>query len=480
VLSKVRLKSDTVVLGVVSYSTVVLELQCTSRNAEYFTVTTLSMSLRLSTGRRLVGPFRFKGFMSNDDEDVAAAAMSAAMQSEAFEAAKAKSEALRMTVPFPAGTDAGGTVPGKCNALGFLFCFDSHRMIESSLMRAEDFATLAVDALPPSSRVAGLPPPAEAPIWTENEYDVISGRGSSVNAHPGNAKFRARCFARKAEFTAANAVAKRRIATEVVTSMMEDYATRFLRRGKDPSQPYTQMTKQEAIVKTAQVIRDYRRPDRLAHRHMMIISGKRRRRMVTTPMTGVLVPPPPTAPVIDCPPGVNPNDVLCGRGAYANGHAGNQQLRQLAIERKPQFDSLAYKLKRGVANDIIQILTSKTPPGRFLKKFKLSQPVDEMITRKVVVPPTNEQDGWYEMSEEEAVLKTCQVMRDIDRPDRKERDEQRKLRKLKKEQEREAEKKRLPGFSSDSALSGVELVHDVLQTLLDYEQQGSKKTSKKK
>jgi outer membrane biosynthesis protein TonB len=123
-------------------------------------------------------------------------------------------------------------------------------------------------------------------IWEPNDPDVLSGRGASVNAHGGNKKFRALCFRRKPEFEAGNHAAKRRIATEIVTSTSNGGTARFLKRKSDKG-PWYQMSTEQAILKACQVMRDYKRPDRIAIREMMAQNGnarKRNRQTESTPM----------------------------------------------------------------------------------------------------------------------------------------------------------------------------------------------------
>jgi hypothetical protein len=89
-------------------------------------------------------------------------------------------------------------------------------------------------------------------IWEPAHPDVLSGRGASVNAHKGNKKFRALCFARKPEFEAGNHAAKRRIATEIVNATFDHGNARFLKKKNDKG-PWYEMTKEQAILKACQV-----------------------------------------------------------------------------------------------------------------------------------------------------------------------------------------------------------------------------------
>jgi hypothetical protein len=123
-------------------------------------------------------------------------------------------------------------------------------------------------------------------IFEPAEPDILSGRGASVNAHGGNKKFRALCFLRKPEFEAGNHAAKRRIATEIVAASKAGTDARFLKKKSDKG-PWFEMTNDQAILKACQVMRDYKRPDRVAIREMMAQNGsarKRQRSQESTPM----------------------------------------------------------------------------------------------------------------------------------------------------------------------------------------------------
>lgn len=106
--------------------------------------------------------------------------------------------------------------------------------------------------------------------------------------------------------------------------------------------------------------------------------------------------------------------MISGRGAFVNGHSGNARFRTLAMERKPQFDAGNYSEKRALATEIVGMIRSLEPPGRFLRKMSNSpRIVDENWDGSRTI------DGqWEELSDEKAIHKACQVMRDIARPDR--------------------------------------------------------------
>lgn len=200
-------------------------------------------------------------------------------------------------------------------------------MADEDTQGAEDAAHVTVAAVQDITVAADALQQAEAEesqegaIWEPADLDILCGRGAAVNSHQGNKQFRALCFARKPEFDASNPVAKRRISNEIVKATLAN-GSRFLKRGKQDKGPWFEMPYEKALHKAAQVMRDHRRPDRIAVRDD---PNKKARinRATATPMDEV--PPAPTeplAPIVDLPPGVEQNDVLCGRGAFINLHPG--------------------------------------------------------------------------------------------------------------------------------------------------------------
>lgn len=247
-------------------------------------------------------------------------------------------------------------------------------------------------------------------IWEPREHDVISGRGAMVNAHRGNRNFRALCFARKVLFEHANHAAKKRICAEIWSECVRKYGSRYLKK-EDSKGPWYAQPAIVAELKAAQVMRDYQRPDRLLQRGLV---GKKRHSVYATPLNHVPMDPMPVQPLIECPNGVHPHDVLSGRGASVNGHPGNQRLRVLSAERKNVFDKATFVNKRVLAEEIVGKIYKLNPPGRFLSN-------------------DNPDKSWMEMTKDRAVQKACQVMRDMDRADRRNREEHRRLRKVQRE-----------------------------------------------
>jgi len=267
-----------------------------------------------------------------------------------------------------------------------------------------------------SSSASALAPETEEDLIKPEENDVLNGRGAWVNAHKGNIKFRAVCFARKPEFEAGNHAAKRRIATEIV-EMTRAASGRFLKRRDGKGGPWYELSTEKAILKACQVMRDFQRPDRVALRQVSGSKGgrKRQRSVESTPGANAPLPEKPLDPIVENPFGVHSHDVLSGRGAYVNGHVGNQRFRKLAIERKAQFDAGNYSEKRTLAGEIVGVIRSLVPPGRFLKR--VANHGGATTKSKEEASPQG-LDGWEELSDDRAIHKACQVMRDLQRPDR--------------------------------------------------------------
>lgn len=104
----------------------------------------------------------------------------------------------------------------------------------------------------------------------------------------------------------------------------------------------------------------------------------------------------------------NEHDILCGRGVNIAQHAGNERFRALVQARHDADYCHSYTTseKRAVAEDIINHLRQLVPPGRFLKR-----PGRSKNSRGLDGP-------WEELSEKEAIKKTCQALRDCNRQDR--------------------------------------------------------------
>lgn len=105
---------------------------------------------------------------------------------------------------------------------------------------------------------------------------------------------------------------------------------------------------------------------------------------------------------------VSDHDVLCGRGVNIAHHPGNERFRTLVTGRHDNMYCTTYSAneKRAVAEEIIRHIKALQPPGRFLKRDGRGQ-----VSRGLHGP-------WEELTDKEAVKKTCQALRDCNRIDR--------------------------------------------------------------
>ena len=68
----------------------------------------------------------------------------------------------------------------------------------------------------------------------------------------------------------------------------------------------------------------------------------------------------------------NSNDVLCGRGGATNSHLGNKAFRLLVKQYQEKYLKAKKKEKPNVASHIVETIRKLRPPGRFLKKDKIT------------------------------------------------------------------------------------------------------------
>lgn len=94
----------------------------------------------------------------------------------------------------------------------------------------------------------------------------------------------------------------------------------------------------------------------------------------------------------------HPHDVLSGRGGGINSHIGNKTFREWVRERKEPYNLAGSKAEKArVANEVIDLVQSLDPPGRFLTR-------DSSSTAGV--------SWWMEVDEIRALAKTSQALRE--------------------------------------------------------------------
>ena len=93
----------------------------------------------------------------------------------------------------------------------------------------------------------------------------------------------------------------------------------------------------------------------------------------------------------------HPHDVLSGRGGGINGHAGNVQFREWVRVRKNDYNLAPSKVEKArVAQEVIELVRSQDPPGRFLQKDSSA----------------GIGNWWVELDEDRVVAKTSQALRE--------------------------------------------------------------------
>jgi hypothetical protein len=91
------------------------------------------------------------------------------------------------------------------------------------------------------------------------------------------------------------------------------------------------------------------------------------------------------------------HDVLSGRGGGINGHVGNLQFREWVAVRKNDYNLAPSKVdKARVTQEVIAMVRSQDPPGRFLQKD----------------PSAGVGNWWVEVDADRVIAKTSQALRE--------------------------------------------------------------------
>lgn len=123
-------------------------------------------------------------------------------------------------------------------------------------------------------------------IRTPAPHDVLSGRGGSVNAHPGNCQFRDWISTRKTDYNLASSKQDKAVICREVISKVTDLGGRFLAKETAGSSWWIELDDERVMAKTSQALREGAPKIREAHREELGIpsaddvnssSGKRHR-----------------------------------------------------------------------------------------------------------------------------------------------------------------------------------------------------------
>lgn len=104
---------------------------------------------------------------------------------------------------------------------------------------------------------------------------------------------------------------------------------------------------------------------------------------------------------------LNRNDVFLGRGGNLWRKEGNATLREICFSLMPQYENCPKIDKPQLALSIVHKIKAMDPPGRFLKKKNLSEPIS--------LNSSTLEQFWLEVSDDVASEKVSQVFRDIRR-----------------------------------------------------------------
>ena len=97
----------------------------------------------------------------------------------------------------------------------------------------------------------------------------------------------------------------------------------------------------------------------------------------------------------------HPNDILCGRGGSINNHPGNKIYRNWVHERKNDYNLATNKSEKArISREIITLVQSLDPPGRFLTKDEDPMSLSGGTT------------WWVEIDDVKAMAKTSQALRE--------------------------------------------------------------------
>lgn len=165
------------------------------------------------------------------------------------------------------------------------------------------------------------------------------------------------------------------VAGTLVNAVLKSKPTgRFLVRQKPKGDTYTQVD-HEAATREARKVLDRQYRENLAH-------NSDENSVEAKPLPPSTIPTQPTI-----------SDVLCGRGAATNNHAGNLRFRALISLHQDQYLAAQNGEKAEISRSVVRVLRNFDPPGRFLKKDGAS-------------------GLWYDIGEDKATEKTSQAFRE--------------------------------------------------------------------
>lgn len=257
--------------------------------------------------------------------------------------------------------------------------------------------------------------PKVIPSSDINENDVLCGRGEATRRNLGNRRFRELVVMNQKEYLKRSILEKGLIADKIVQIIENRVPSgRFLKAVHEGNNPTTeknilwyQISNHDAKAKTSQALRE-RNPALckvaqdsevkeenshtlfLSRKDSLSVNNEDYQQLKTVRFAIDIV----TAPNCGTPTSmISDSDVLCGRGAITNYHVGNLRFRNLVKSYKPQYLAAPKLQKAAIAQQIVNIIRTTHPPGKFLQQ--------------------NPSNGcWIEISNGKAREKTSQALRE--------------------------------------------------------------------
>jgi len=115
-------------------------------------------------------------------------------------------------------------------------------------------------------------------IRTPGKHDVLSGRGGSVNAHPGNHQFRDWVAVRRVDYNLAHSKQDKAAICREVIAQVEELGGRFLGRETPSSQFWVELDDERIMAKTSQALREGAPKIREEHKEELGAASKTKRR----------------------------------------------------------------------------------------------------------------------------------------------------------------------------------------------------------
>lgn len=238
--------------------------------------------------------------------------------------------------------------------------------------------------------------------------DVLCGRGKRVNDFIGNRRFRDLVMSYRERYANCPRRSDKRVICKCIMEAVRSRGGRFLTKQDDG---WSALGEEKVISKILQALREnaakWNKVVEKAAASMVVVADPSSSLCETNTTANtetmsvvsndshqencspaVSFVDPKAYPI---PPGVTPDDVLCGRGKSANNFIGNRRFRDTVMKYRDDYTTSTRPDKRLICHKIIQDVQSRG--GRFLTRCP-------------------SQDSWTDLEEPKIVLKVSQALRE--------------------------------------------------------------------